>query len=83
MTQPMYEMQYNYNKKGIKKTKIVFPGGEEKLYPSVSIASKETGISVSTLNSIAKDGDTISRRKYKGYKVFIDVVVYPDDYTEK
>lgn len=83
MTQPMYEMHYNYNKKGVKKTKIIFPGGEEKFYPSVSIASKETGISVSTLNSIAKDGDTIPRRKYKGYKVFIDVVVYPDDYTEK
>ena len=84
MTQPLGVKQYNYtNNKGTKNTIVILPNGEKRIYPSMGQACKDIGITAKTLRSIAKEGDTVPRRKWKGYKVFIDVVVSSDDYTEK
>ena len=84
MTQPLGVKQYNYtNNKGTKNTVVILPNGEKRIYPSIGQACKDIGITPTTLRSIAKEGDTVPRRKWKGYKVFIDVVVSSDYYTEK
>ena len=73
MTQSFSEKQYNYNKRGIRKTQIIFPNGNIKNYKSLDEAARDTGITSHTLRSLSTvEGQTKSRR-YKGYKViFLD-----------
>lgn len=69
MTQLLSEKQYNYNKKGIKKTKVIFPNGVEKIYQSLAEASRETNINIATLKSLSTAEGQKKTRKYKGYSV--------------
>lgn len=65
--------QFGYRDKGklshnSKKIRIISPDNEEKIYNSISEASKDSKISVSTLMSLIKEPNKI-RRKYNNYKV--------------
>lgn len=73
MTQSLTKKQYNYNRRGIKKTKVIFPNGQETIYRSLDEAAKETKISPFTLKSLSTLEGQQKSRRYKGYQViFLD-----------
>lgn len=73
MTQSLAEKQYNYNRRGIKKTKVIFPNGQETIYRSLDEAARETKISPFTLKSLSTFEGQQKSRRYKGYQIiFLD-----------
>lgn len=73
MTQSLTEKQYNYNRRGIKRTKIIFPNGQEIIYRSLDEAARKTKITPITLKSLSTLEGQQKSRRYKGYQViFLD-----------
>jgi group I intron endonuclease len=48
---------------------ILYPDGREEFYPSLSAASRETGMTGQSLGSLAKSGKVGTKGKYEGIKV--------------